>query len=144
MVLNSAELEIVTTSRSPTTVVTPNGEVQTNERPQFTSKNWIFLDNESLRGFASSFIARKALRWTRIFIRVDQRSKTTSHLKRLQCNTENFVPIVVPGLSASSSSVILFNIHDTFKVGDWSSYVFLKLVYLTTHDIFNCVKRKCG
>ena len=29
--LNSAELETVTTSRSPTTVITPNGEVQTNE-----------------------------------------------------------------------------------------------------------------
>ena len=29
--LNSAELETVTTSRSPTTVKTANGEVQTNE-----------------------------------------------------------------------------------------------------------------
>ena len=29
--LNSAELETVTTSRSPTTVITANGEVQTNE-----------------------------------------------------------------------------------------------------------------
>ena len=29
--LNSAELETVTTSRSPTTVFTANGEVQTNE-----------------------------------------------------------------------------------------------------------------
>ena len=29
--LNSAELETVTTSRSPTTVVTANGEVQTHE-----------------------------------------------------------------------------------------------------------------
>ena len=38
----------------------------------------------------------------------------------------------------------LFNIHDTFKTGNWSSYVFLKLVYLTNHDIFNCVKRQCG
>ena len=40
--------------------------------------------------------------------------------------------------------VALFNIHDTFKAGNCSSYVFLKLVYLTNHDIFNCVKRKCG
>ena len=31
MYLNSAELETVTTSRSPTTVITANGEVQTNE-----------------------------------------------------------------------------------------------------------------
>ena len=31
-----------------------------------------------------------------------------------------------------------FNIHDTFKAGNWSPHIFLKLVYLTTH---NCVKR---
>ena len=31
MDLNSAELEIVTTSRSPTTVIAANGEVQTHE-----------------------------------------------------------------------------------------------------------------
>ena len=30
--LNSAELETVTTSRSPTTVITANGEVQTHEK----------------------------------------------------------------------------------------------------------------
>ena len=37
------------------------------------------LDNESPRGYASRFIAVRALWWTRILIRVDQRSKTTSH-----------------------------------------------------------------
>ena len=36
----------------------------------------------------------------------------------------------------------LFNINDTFKAGDWSSDVFLNLVYLTTHDIFNGVARQ--
>ena len=37
---------------------------------------------------------------------MDQWSKTTSHQRRIRipCNTENFVSIVVPGLSASSSS----------------------------------------
>ena len=38
---------------------------------------------------------------------MDQRSKNHISLKngiRIQCNTENFVPIVVPGLSTSSSS----------------------------------------
>ena len=63
------------------------------------------LDNETPRGYASSFIARRALRWTRILIRVDQRQKP--HLIkngiRIQCNTENFVPIVVPGLSTTPS-----------------------------------------
>ena len=38
--LNSAELESVTTSRSPTTVSAANGERM--KRPQFMSKNWIF------------------------------------------------------------------------------------------------------
>ena len=37
---------------------------------------------------------------------MDQWSKTTSHLGRdsVICNTENFGPIVVPGLSSSSSA----------------------------------------
>ena len=48
--LNSAELETLTRSKSATTVITANG------------KKWIFLDNESPRGYASSPIARKALR----------------------------------------------------------------------------------
>ena len=39
------------------------------------------LDNESPRGYASSSIAGKALRWTRIRIWVDHRSNNTSHLK---------------------------------------------------------------
>ena len=55
--LNSAEWETVTTSRSPTTVITANGEVQTN-----CQRIGHILDNESPRGCASSFIAGKALR----------------------------------------------------------------------------------
>ena len=65
-----------------------------------------FLDHESPRKHTSSIVAWKALRWTRILILMDQWSKTTSiqNCIRIQCNTENFVPIVVPGLSTSSSS----------------------------------------
>ena len=36
--LNSAELETVTTSTSPTTVITAKGEVQTNEEAAFYVK----------------------------------------------------------------------------------------------------------
>ena len=61
--LSSAELETVTTSRSPTTVITANGEVQTHEEATVYVKELdIFLDNVSPRGYASSIIARKALR----------------------------------------------------------------------------------
>ena len=61
--LNSAELETVTTSRSPMTVIIADGEVcRRMKRLQFMSENWIFLDNETSRGYASSPIAGKALR----------------------------------------------------------------------------------
>ena len=58
--LNSSELETLTTSRSPTTVITANGEVQTREEATVYVKELDILDNESPRGYASSFIARKA------------------------------------------------------------------------------------
>ena len=61
--LNDAELETVTISRSPTTVITANGEVQTHEEATVYVKRIAYiLDNESPRGYASSFIVRKALR----------------------------------------------------------------------------------
>ena len=43
--LNSAELETVTTSRSPTTVITANGEVQTNEEATVCRRIGCSLDN---------------------------------------------------------------------------------------------------
>ena len=93
--LGSAELETVTTSRSPTTVITANGEVQRGY--SLCQRIGYILDNESPRGYASSFIARKALI-------NGQKPHLIKNCIRIQCNTENFVPIVVPGLSASSSS----------------------------------------
>ena len=61
--LNSAELETVTTSISPTTFITANGEVQTHEEATvYVRELGIFFENESPRGYASSIVARKALR----------------------------------------------------------------------------------
>ena len=60
--LNSAELETVTTSRSPMTVITANGEVQTHEEATVFVREFDILDNETPRGYASSSIAGKALR----------------------------------------------------------------------------------
>ena len=78
--LNSAELETVTTSRSPTTVTTANGEGQTNEEAiVYVRELDMFLTMKVLEDTPAVFIARKALRWTWILIWVDQRSKTTSH-----------------------------------------------------------------
>ena len=61
--LNSAELETVTTSRSPTTVKTANGEVQTHEEATvYVRELEKILNDETPRGYASSPTAGKALR----------------------------------------------------------------------------------
>ena len=54
---NSAEIDTLTSSKSPTTVITANGEVQTHEEAIVYVKELDFLDNESPRGYSSSFVA---------------------------------------------------------------------------------------
>ena len=84
------------------------------------------------------------MRWTRILIRMDQRSKTTSHwnlysdtvqCRELRSDRGSWF------INEFFLKLAFFNIHDTFKAGNWSSYGFLNLVYFTNHDIFNCVKK---
>ena len=61
--LNSAEMDTLTKSCSPTTVITANGEVQTHEEATVYVKELdIFLTMKVLEDYASSFIAGKALR----------------------------------------------------------------------------------
>ena len=61
--LNSAELETVTTSRSPTTVIPAIGEVQSNEEATVHVKELdIFLTMKVLEDTPAVFIAGKALR----------------------------------------------------------------------------------
>ena len=43
--VNSAELETMTISKNPTTVMTANGEVQTEKKRQCVSNNWTYLSN---------------------------------------------------------------------------------------------------
>ena len=55
-ILNSAELETVTTSRSPTTVITANGEVQTHEEATVYVKEFdIFLTSKVLEDTPAVF-----------------------------------------------------------------------------------------
>ena len=63
--LNSAEVETVTTSRSPTTVITANGEVQTNEEATVYVKELsilIFLTMKVLEDTPAVLSKEKALR----------------------------------------------------------------------------------
>ena len=114
--LNSAELETVTTSRSPTTVFTSNGEVQTHEEATVYVKELdIFLTMKVLEDTPAVLSLGKlcdehgySYEWIN-----GQKPHLIKNGIRIQCNTENFVPIVVPGLSTSSSSSLPSSISMT-------------------------------
>ena len=57
-------------------------EVQTHEEAIVYVKELDILDYESPREYDSSIVVRKDLRWKRVFLRMDQWSNNTSHLKR--------------------------------------------------------------
>ena len=105
--LNSAEMDTLTTSRSPTTVITANGEVQTHEEATgYVKELDIFLTMKVLEDTPGVLSLGKLCdehgypnEWINC-----QKPHLMKDGIRLQCNTENFVPIVVPGLSSSSSS----------------------------------------
>ena len=100
--LNSAELETMRTSRSPTTVKTANGEVQ-NKRTKNGKRQRMGLIRDgyaSWRNSRSSFCGRSSVRIMGFHIPLDQRSKTTSHQK----GQENWLQCIK--LCASSWSLV--------------------------------------
>ena len=105
--LNSAELETVTTSRSSMTVITANGEVQTNEEGTvYVKELGVFLTMKVLEDAPAVLSLGKLCDengYSYELINVPKPHLIKNGI-RIHCNPENFVPIVVPGLSASSSS----------------------------------------
>ena len=105
--LNYAEMDTLTKSCSPTIVITANGEVQTHEEATVYVKDLeFFLTMKVLESTPAVSSLGKlcdengySYEWIN-----GQKPHLTEHGIRIQCNTENFVPIVVPGLSSSSSS----------------------------------------
>ena len=102
--LSDAELETLTTSRSPTIVITANGEVQTHEEATVYVKELdIFFTMKVLEDTPAVLSVEKLFDEHGYSYEWINCQKNKSHF-RIQCNTENFVPIVYPGLSTSSSS----------------------------------------
>ena len=105
--LNSAELEILTKSCSPTTVITANGEVQTHEEATvYVEELDVFLTMKVLEDTPAVLPLGKLCDdhgYSYESIN-GQKPHLIDNGIRIQCNMENFVPIVVPGLSTSSSS----------------------------------------
>ena len=105
--LSNAEMDTLTKSCSPTIVITANGEVQTHEEAiVYVKEVDIFLTMKVLDNTPAVFSLGKlcdengySYEWIN-----GQKPHLIKDGIRIICNTENFVPIVVPGLSSSSSA----------------------------------------
>ena len=104
--LSDAEMDTLTKSCSPAIVITANGEVQTHEEAIVYVKELdIFLILKVLENTPAVLSVGKlcdengySYEWIN-----GQKPHLIKDGIRIMCNTENFVPIVVPGLSSSSS-----------------------------------------
>ena len=104
--LSDAEMDTLTKSCSPTIVITANGEVQTHEEATVYVKELdIFLTMKVLENTPAVLSLGKlcdengySYEWIN-----GQKPHLIKNGIRISCNTENFVPIVVPCLSNSSS-----------------------------------------
>ena len=105
--LSKAEMDTLTKSCSPTIVITANGEVQTQEEAIVYVKELdIFLTMKVLENTPAVLSLGKlcdengySYEWIN-----GHKPHLIKNGIRIICNTENFVPIVVPGLSSSSSA----------------------------------------
>ena len=100
-------MDTLTKSCSPTIVITANGEVQTHEGAMVYVKELdIFLTMKVLENTPAILSLGKlsdengySHEWIN-----GQKPHLIKDGIRIICNTENFVPIMVPGLSTSASS----------------------------------------
>ena len=105
--LNSAELGTMRTSRSPTTVMTAYGEVQTREEATVYVKELdlfvtVMLLEETPADHSLGKLCEDyghTCHWTS-----GQKPHLTQNGKRIDCNVSSCVPFAVPGLSTSSST----------------------------------------
>ena len=105
--LNSADLETMRTSRSPTTVMTANGEVQTKEEATVYVKQVDLFVKVMLLEETPAVLSLGKLceyHWYTYHWVSGQNPHLIKNGKGIDCNISNYVPFVVPGLSASCSS----------------------------------------
>ena len=131
--LSKAEMDTLTKSCSPTIVITTNGEVQTHEEAiVYVEALDIFLTLKVLDNTPAVLSLGKlcdengySYEWIN-----GQKPHLIKDGIRIICNTENFVPIVVPGLSSSSSGSASI-LKDTHETGEFFFFVFFILTFLT-------------
>ena len=104
--LSNAEMDTLTKSCSPTIVINANGEVQTHEETIVYVKELdIFLTMKVLDNTPAVLSLGKLCDENGSSYECinGQKPHLIKDGIRIICNSENFVPIVVPGLSSSSS-----------------------------------------
>ena len=105
--LSNAEMDTLTKSCSPTIVITANGEVQTHEEATvYVKELGKFLTMKVLENTPAVLSLGKlcdengySYEWIN-----GQKPHLIKDGIRIICNTENFVPTAVPGLTSSSST----------------------------------------
>ena len=116
--LNSGELETCQKSRNPTTAIAANGEVQTSEEAQvYVHDLELFVTVQIL---ADTAVLSPGKLCEEHGCTDEWASGQNQHLtkdgKKILCKAENVVPLVVPGLSlsssTSSSSTYLRRLHE--------------------------------
>ena len=119
--LNKAELETVRISKNPTTVVTANGEVQTQEEATVHVREFdLFVTVMLLEDTPAVLSLRKLCEdhgydyhWPS-----GQKPHLIKNGRKIDCNTANYVPFVVLGLSTSSSTSSSLASPHIFIAGD--------------------------
>ena len=129
--LSNAKMDTLTKSCSPTMVITANGEVQTHEeaivyvKEPDTFSTLKVLENTPAVSSLGKLCDENGYSYEWIN---GQKPHLIKDGIRIICNTENFVPIVVPGLSSSSSAFIILT--NTYETRD-SFFLFLVLTFFT-------------
>ena len=94
--LSSEERDTLQRSRNPTTVMTANGEVQTIEEAQVYVHDKLLDDTPAVLSLGK-LCSEHGYSYE---LKNGQNPQLTKHGNTITCTMDNFVPLVVPGLSS--------------------------------------------
>ena len=135
-------MDTLTKSYSSTIVITANGDVQTNEVTVVYVKELdIFLTLKVFQNTPAVLSLGKLCDETRVFLRNDecQRAHLIDNGIRIPCNTENFIPIVVPGFVKFIFWIVIA-LKDSIETGE--SFFFIFILTFFTYSRRNSGSRK--
>ena len=113
--LNSAELATMRTSRSPTMVMTANGEVQTREEATENVKELDLFVTVMVLDETPAVLSLEETLWgSWVYIPLDQRSETTSHQKKKENWLQYFKLCAIR--SPWFINEFLYNAHSYFSI----------------------------